>query len=438
MSSTLHRRQFSGLALLFQGIYIVLFGLFCRYDENALPFGSTNRIYVNTDYPLFQDIHVMIFVGFGFLMSFLKRYGFSAISVNLLLSAFSVQWVVLLRGFLSSEFITKGFFTVSISDLMTADVTCVAINDGGRSLVVHCFGAYFGLAASKVIHRTNLVDVDEDDGSIRHSELFSMIGTLFLWVFFPSLNAATTEPEDARHRAIMNTYLSMVACTVTTFLVSSLSDAFGRFNMLHIQSSTLAGGIAIGTVANVILYPHHAIIVGVITGVLSVVGHVAVTPKFFERKLHLSDTCGVHNLHGLPGLLAGALSVFFALWYNPADYGPRIHKIYPYFKGGERGGDRDQYSQALFQLSGIFITVIAAIITGLFTGLIVRLRIWYHIPNQISWEDTNYYKGAQFALFGKTYTLTQNYNNQYDTGHGQTRILMQEQATLVQNGQNIF
>lgn len=69
----------------------------------------------------------MIFVGFGFLMSFLKRYGFSAISVNLLLSAFSVQWVVLLRGFLSSEFITKGFFTVSISDLMTADVTCVAV-----------------------------------------------------------------------------------------------------------------------------------------------------------------------------------------------------------------------------------------------------------------------------------------------------------------------
>uniref|UniRef100_A0AC34FXL5 Ammonium transporter AmtB-like domain-containing protein n=1 Tax=Panagrolaimus sp. ES5 TaxID=591445 RepID=A0AC34FXL5_9BILA len=200
-----------------------------------------------------------------------------------------------------------------------------------------------------------------------------MIGTLFLWVFFPSLNAATTEPEDARHRAIMNTYLSMVSCTVTTFLVSSLSDAFGRFNMLHIQSSTLAGGIAIGTVANVILYPHHAIIVGFITGVLSVVGHVAVT----------------------------ALSVFFALWNNPADYGPRIHKIYPYYKGGERGGDRDQYIQALFQLSGIFITLLAAILSGIFTGLIVRLRIWYHIPNQISWEDTNYYKGAQFALFGK-------------------------------------
>lgn len=100
------------------------------------------------------------------------------------------------------------------------------INDGGRSLVVHCFGAYFGLAASKILHRSNIIDIDADDGSIRHSELFSMIGTLFLWVFFPSLNAATTVPEDARHRAIMNTYLSMAACTVSTFMVSSLSDAF--------------------------------------------------------------------------------------------------------------------------------------------------------------------------------------------------------------------
>jgi ammonium transporter Rh len=42
--------------------------------------------------------------------------------------------------------------------------------------------------------------------------------------------------------------------------------------MLHIQSSTLAGGIAIGSVANVVLYPHHAIIVGVIAGIASVLG----------------------------------------------------------------------------------------------------------------------------------------------------------------------
>uniref|UniRef100_A0A7E4WCD1 Ammonium_transp domain-containing protein n=1 Tax=Panagrellus redivivus TaxID=6233 RepID=A0A7E4WCD1_PANRE len=478
MANTFHRRQFSCLALLCQVLVVILYGFFCRYDENAMPFGSSSRIYVNTDYPLFQDIHVMIFVGCGFLMSFLKRYGFSAISVNLLLASFCVQWVTLLRGFLSPNFINKGYFTISISELMTSDVTSLAvlitmgallgqltpvqflvlafiessvavllehllfeilhINDGGRSLVVHCFGAYFGLACSKVIHRMNLVDVDASDGSIRHSELFSMIGTLFLWVFFPSLNAATSEPEDARHRAIMNTYLSMTSCTVVTFLVSSLSDAFGRFNMLHIQSSTLAGGIAIGTVANVILYPHHAILVGGMTGLLSVVGHVAITPKFFERKLRLYDTCGVHNLHGLPGLLAGILSVFFALWYDPAEYGPRISKIYPHWIGGERGGDRNQYTQAVYQGCGILITLATAAVSGMLTGLIVRMRIWSHIPTQnSSWEDINYYRDAKFTVFSKTYTPTHP-DNQPGFTRQSTLLLHEQTAALYENGQSIF
>ena len=30
-------------------------------------------------YPLYQDVHVMMFIGFGFLMTFLHKYGFSAV-----------------------------------------------------------------------------------------------------------------------------------------------------------------------------------------------------------------------------------------------------------------------------------------------------------------------------------------------------------------------
>jgi ammonium transporter Rh len=40
----------------------------------------------------------MIFIGFGFLMTFLKRYGFSAVSVNLLVAAFVLQWAYIVRG----------------------------------------------------------------------------------------------------------------------------------------------------------------------------------------------------------------------------------------------------------------------------------------------------------------------------------------------------
>lgn len=47
---------------------------------------------------VFQDVHVMIFIGFGFLMTFLKKYGFSSVGINLVLAAFGLQWGLLMQG----------------------------------------------------------------------------------------------------------------------------------------------------------------------------------------------------------------------------------------------------------------------------------------------------------------------------------------------------
>jgi hypothetical protein len=48
---------------------------------------------------VFQDVHVMIFIGFGFLMTFLKKYGLSAVSLNMLVAVVSLQWATLVIGF---------------------------------------------------------------------------------------------------------------------------------------------------------------------------------------------------------------------------------------------------------------------------------------------------------------------------------------------------
>lgn len=40
----------------------------------------------------------MIFVGFAFLMTFLKKYGYSATGFNLFFAALIVQWAILARG----------------------------------------------------------------------------------------------------------------------------------------------------------------------------------------------------------------------------------------------------------------------------------------------------------------------------------------------------
>lgn len=65
-------------------------------------------------FSVFQDVHVMIFVGFGFLMTFLKKYGFSSIGINFLLAAFVLQWALIVRGFI--EHFSGGNFKIGIDE----------------------------------------------------------------------------------------------------------------------------------------------------------------------------------------------------------------------------------------------------------------------------------------------------------------------------------
>ena len=54
---------------------------------------------IHFSFPVFQDVHVMIFIGFGFLMTFLKKYGLSAVSLNLICSALAIEVFTLVYGF---------------------------------------------------------------------------------------------------------------------------------------------------------------------------------------------------------------------------------------------------------------------------------------------------------------------------------------------------
>ena len=184
----------------------------------------------------------MIFIGFGFLMTFLKKYGLSAVSLNLLISAFSLQWTILVSGFFhlhydeceDTEEIHKRsadehqnhthhynlncnpgpWIDINIQTLINADFAVAAVLisfgavigvtspiqllvmalieivlfnineiigrnyigalDAGDTIFVHLFGAYFGLALSRVIYDDNSVTSDKA-GSSRLSDLFSMV-----------------------------------------------------------------------------------------------------------------------------------------------------------------------------------------------------------------------------------------------------------------------
>ena len=61
------------------------------------------------------------------------------------------------------------------------------------SQCIHLFGAYYGLAASFMLSRKQGRPhgaFHPKNGSVYLNDIFSMIGTLFLWIYWPSFNGA--------------------------------------------------------------------------------------------------------------------------------------------------------------------------------------------------------------------------------------------------------
>ncbi|NWR32689.1 RHAG protein, partial [Tachuris rubrigastra] len=356
----------------------------------------------------FQDVHVMIFVGFGFLMTFLKKYGFSSVGINMLIAAFGLQWGTLMQGFwhMHGGKIQVDFKSMINADFSTAtalisfgavlgkttpiqmliltilEITIFACNehlvtevlqatDVGASMTIHAFGAYFGLAATLVLYRPGLKNKHENDESTYHSDMFAMIGTLFLWLFWPSFNSAIAH-GGGMATAIINTYYSLAACTIITFALSSLVDKRGKFSMVLIQNATLAGGVAVGTCADLNIHPFGAMCIGVLAGIVSVLGFHFLSP-LLESKLNIQDTCGVHNLHGLPGILGGIAGIIVT---------------------AITGGDIGQGVQLTpgKQAAALGSTLGIALVGGALTGAILKLPFLGQVSDQNCFDDSVFWE----------------------------------------------
>jgi ammonium transporter Rh len=60
-------------------------------------------------------------------------------------------------------------------------------------------------------------------------------------------------------------------------------------NKVHVQNATLAGGVAVGAVADMVIGPHGAMIIGSVAGVVSTFGFHYLSPKLNVAYVH--DTC---------------------------------------------------------------------------------------------------------------------------------------------------
>jgi len=325
-----------------------------------------------------RAIHIMamLLIGFGFLMVFVKNYGLSALTATFLLVSTAIPTYIAMKGlgifeqkgeieqFVLAEFsaaslliaagailgrvkmyqyILLGLLFVPfylLNELIVVDDFFGIIGkvaDTGGSIVIHAFGAIFGVSAAIFLttkkQRETPIEADHT------SDRFSLLGSMVLWVFWPSFCAALV-PSEAIPYTVVNVFLALCGSTLATYVASVTIR--GKINAADIANAALAGGVAIGSTCD---FASHgaAMLIGVVAGILSTVGF-ALIQKHEEKLLRIVDTCGVSNLHGIPGLFGGLVAILVV-------------------DGLDAGS----------QLKGILCTIIVAIIGGLLTGKIVSL-----------------------------------------------------------------
>ena len=120
-------------------ILIILYAAVCEYGPEAEPNVPHSNSGFVAKYPMYQDIHVMIFIGFGFLMVFLRHHSWTSVSFNFLVSAFVIQLNLIFDGFWVNVVENTSDWkklALSLDSLILADF--------GAGAVLISFGAVLG------------------------------------------------------------------------------------------------------------------------------------------------------------------------------------------------------------------------------------------------------------------------------------------------------
>lgn len=161
--------------------------------------------------------------------------------------------------------------------------------------------------------------------------------------------------------------------------------------MEHLLNATLAGGVVIGATAGIILHPGGSIAIGFLTGIISTFGFHSLTP-YLEKKINLYDTCGVHNLHGIPGLLGGIVSAIVAASY----YYPSASDAYHVTAADFSYYDvlvSTPFKQGGLQIAGTLTSIGIGVATAIICG--VFLKFIYSFNEKELFSDVVYFEEAE-------------------------------------------
>jgi len=374
--------------------------------------GPPNR--VDNLYEYYTNIAMMVLFGFAFLYTFMRKYAYSALGYSFFLTCWAFEltilWNVLwenvynngtnynawAKGNLTIGVLIQGMYgaaTVLISfgavlgrvgPFKLAIITfleaffytlnryiClgpIEAMDLGGTVTIHVFGAYFGLAMGWAMYPPFFghddpatKDFERDRQPSYLSNAFAILGTLVMFVMWPAFVVAFA-PDGSQFRVVINTVLAMTSSAIVAF-IGSRTFRGGKFLMMDIQHATLAGGVAIGSSTAVVISPGGSMVVGGVVGAVAILSSVFIQPVI-EGKLGVVDIAGVHNLHGLPGILGGITGIISAAIVGTDggnQYGQPIDFLY-------RRGDKQAGYQTLALVTSLGI--------GFFSGLGVGLVLY--------------------------------------------------------------
>lgn len=308
-------------------------------------------------------------------VSMLIRADFAAAAVL-------ISYGAVLGKFNMVQYLVMALFEVFFVTLNSSigEILYKAVDTGG-SMYIHAFGAYFGVALVLGCKFGN-ANSNFLNGGCYNSNLFAMIGTLFLYMYWPSFNGALAS-GNGQMRIVTNTVLSLASSVMGVFLISPFFNK-GKLMIDNVLNSTVAGGVIIGASADLIPNSYIALIFGFFGGVLSSVGFEYIAP-FLKKKINLQDTAGVHNLHGMPGFFAGILSIIVILSSTSEKFKQNVGE---YFHVDE---NRSQFEQAGFQAAALFTTLGISIVSGFFTGIFLNMEFFKKVGDLDLFDDKTFW-----------------------------------------------
>lgn len=240
-------------------------------------------------------------------------------------------------------------------------------------MIIHVFGAFFGVAASVFFSSKEACrDKNKRDDGTYSSDIISMTGTLFLFVFWPSFNGALHTGSDSM-RCVINTYLSISTSVIASIIISKLTHK-GQLEMEIILNASLSGGVAMGCNALIITRPFGAMLCGAVCGVVSSLGFAYMKDILKESRFKIHDTCGVLYLHGIPGIIGGITSAIVAK-FGEERFGDNFLTTYNAYQGTNQI-PRSGSLQAGYQLAAIALSIGLGIVGGALAGIFCKIPIF--------------------------------------------------------------